>query len=222
MRHWLLVSACAVLGAVLAVGAALQAPASYTVRMELFLASNGGSPQDRLQNGEYVRTRMTTYAGLVTSPVVLDAVRSGLGIPADERLVDDVSATNPLDTVLIQVTVVDSSAERAEAVAHEIARVADPVIGGLEAPNGGSPARVTVVGPPVAPLGPDGPSTKLFAAVGLLMGMVVGVGAGLLRDIRAKPRRSPNGRVNGVSVASAARQKQHEADVGPARGTGAP
>ena len=222
MRHWRLVAACAVLGAVLAIGVSLLVPPSYTARTELFLASTGGNPEDRAQNGAYIQNRMATYAGIVTSPVVLNVVRTNLDIPASERLSDDVTATNPLDTALIQITVVGSSAQRVEAVADEIGRVADSAIGRLEAETGGSPARISVVRPAVAPEGPDSPSQRLYAAIGLVLGLVVGAGAALLRDARAQRRQSSNGQVDGVPVVSASSTRHTGAEAGPARGTGQP
>jgi capsular polysaccharide biosynthesis protein len=219
-RHWRIVAVCAVLGAAIGLGGSMLVPPSYTVRTELFLASAGATPQDRLQNGEFIRTRVPTYASLVTSAAVLDVVRRNLNIPASEKQVaDDITATNPLNTVSIGITVTDSSARRAEAVAAEISSVADSVIAGLETEAGGaSPVRVAVVTPAVAPTGPDGPSRKLYAALGIFGGILVGAGAGLLRDARAQRRRSANSQVNGVPLAAS--RTRHDSDVGSALGTG--
>lgn len=227
VRHWLLVAACALLGAVAAVGVSLLVPESYTVQTKLFLVSTGGNPEDRLQNGEYIRSRMASYPGIVTAPVVLDVVRENLGIPdGDERLVDEVSATNPLDTALIVITITDSSAERAEAVAAQIGPAADSVIAQLEGEAGGTPVRVAVVEPAVVPTQPASPSQKVYAAIGLVVGVLAGAGAGWLRDARPQRqdarthgrRRSSNGRRNGVPIVAASGSWLTHADVGQARG----
>lgn len=224
VRHWRLVTSFAVVGAVLGLSVSFLVTPSYTVRTELFVTGTGTTAQDRLQNGEYVRNRIPTYAGLVTSPVVLDVVRENLSIPASERTVaDDVTAANPIQTAFIDVTVVDSSPERAKAVGDEIGRVANSVIAGLENESGGdSPVHVEVVQPAVLPTRPDSPSKKLYAAFGLVVGVLVGAGAGLVRDARAQRRRSSNGQVNGLPIPPAASTRQIDAGVGPAHGTGKP
>ena len=134
---------------------------------------------------------------MIDSQEVLEAVRTKLGLPQSQEggyldLADDISATNPLDTLIIEVTVKDSSPERAQAVAAAIGDVYDSVVGGIESParRQQSPVRITVVSPAALPTKQDSPSRKLYAAAGLLVGAAVGAGVAWLLDRRRarKPR----------------------------------
>lgn len=185
-KHPLLVAASAVLCAAVAVGVAFLLPQTYSVRTELFVSSTGTTSAERVQNGEYARNRVSSYAGLVNSPAVLDVVRDNLGLTVPYyALADDIDASNPLDTALIDITVRDGSAERALAVADQISRVMGPVVTGLESSDGGaSPVKVSVVRPPALPTGSDNLSKKLFALAGLVAGAALGLGAAHLRETR--------------------------------------
>jgi succinoglycan biosynthesis transport protein ExoP len=225
VRRWRLVALFAVLGVAVALGLTLVVSPTYVVRSELFVSGAGQNVEERLRNGEYIRNRIASYAGLVTSPAVLEVVRDDLGIPADEEPVaDSVTATNPLETALIHITVEDSSAERATAVSEQIGRVANSVIGQLETTEAGSsPANVTVVSPAIQPLRPESPSRKVYALTGLVVGTALGVGAGFLRDVRAQRRGSPADEVQRApAVRAPGSRHAHEVGALPTQGTGPP
>lgn len=196
-RHWLLAAACAVLGAVIAVWLALfVVTPSYSATVTLYVSGAGTTADDRLQSGEYARAHVASYAEMVDSNDVLVAVRDNLGLPQPQDgsyrdLADRISAENPLDTLIIAVTVEDSSPQRAQAVAAAIGEVYDSVVARLESPSSAkqSPVRIRVVSPPALPTAYDSPSKKLYAVAGLLAGLAVGAGAGWLLELWSATRR---------------------------------
>ncbi len=196
-RHWVVCAVCAVVGAAIATSLAMfVVTPSYSASMRLYVSGTGATADDRWTNGEYARTHVASYAEMIDSQEVLEAVRTKLGLPQSQEggyldLADDISATNPLDTLIIEVTVKDSSPERAQAVAAAIGDVYDSVVGGIESParRQQSPVRITVVSPAALPTKQDSPSRKLYAAAGLLVGAAVGAGVAWLLD-RRRARKS--------------------------------
>lgn len=191
---------CAMLGATTALCLALfVVTPSYSATLKLYVSGAGSTADDRLQSGEYARTHVASYADLVDSDDVLSAVRDSLGLPLSQDgsyrdLADDISASNPLNTLIIDVTVKDASPQRAQAVAAAIGQVYDPVVARLESPSSGkgSPVRINVVTPAAVPVSKDSPSAKLYAAVGLLAGVSLGIGAAWLLELGqlTRPHRS--------------------------------
>jgi len=196
-RHWLLTAVCAVLGVMISVSLALfVVTPSYSATVKLYVSGTGATFDDRLQSGEYVRTHVASYADMIDSNDVLVAVRDDLGLPQSRDggyrdLADGISAENPLGTSIINVTVQDSSPERAQSVAAAIGRVYNSVVVRLESPSSEkqSPVRLNVVSPPALPTAQDSPSKKLYAAAGLLAGIAVAAGAAWLLELRPATRR---------------------------------
>lgn len=198
-RHWSLIVASVALCVTIAASALFFLPPSYSATVKLYVSGTGATASDRLSNGEYARTRISSYADLVNSNELLQAVRDNLASSGGEGqgdLADSISASNPLDTLIIDVTVQDSSPEQAQAVAAATGRVYDSVVARLENPSGGSesPVRINVVSPPNLPTAKDSPSGKLYTAVGLFVGLAVGAAVAWLLELRQ--RRQHRVRVN--------------------------
>lgn len=188
-RHRLLTVVCAVLGISIGLSVALfVVTPSYSANVKLYVSGTGATANERLQNGEYARSHVASYADMSNSSDVLVAVRDRLGIPQSSDgsyrdLADSISASNPLGTLIIDVTVKDSSPGQAQAVAAAIGQVYDSVVARLEGQSQ-SPVRISVVNPPALPTAQDSPSRELYAAAGLLAGIAVGAGVAWLLEGR--------------------------------------
>jgi non-specific protein-tyrosine kinase len=110
-------------------------------------------------------------------------VAEGLGIPAEE-LAGKVSADAPLDTVLLNITVTDEFPERAQQIAAAVADEVVTLIPELETPDGQAqaPVKVTVIKEASLPGAPSSPRPLVNLALGLLVGLAIGVGAAVLRE----------------------------------------
>ncbi|SDF23092.1 Capsular polysaccharide biosynthesis protein [Blastococcus fimeti] len=214
VRFWALIAVVACLGGAAGFAAASRVTPTYTATTQLVLSGTGQNAEARVQNGEYVRARMSTYSALMTSSSVLEIVRANLDIPQAELTVaDSLTSTNPIDTFLIDITVTDTSRLRALAVAREIGLVANTVISDLETrTTPGSPAAAEVVRAPFAPEQPDGVQ-RTYVALGTIAGALVGVGLALVWDARRRRRVASNGHLNGVPLTATRNRLAEVADV---------
>jgi capsular polysaccharide biosynthesis protein len=136
---------------------------------------------------------VSSYADLAESPAVLDLVRAEMELPPRRGvLADEVTASNPLETLLIDVEVQHSSPRRAQEVAYWIGQVLNTVVAELEttATSDGSPVRISVVRPATVPTKADGLPPIFLAAAGLGLGLLVGLAAAQLAESRGKSRLS--------------------------------
>jgi capsular polysaccharide biosynthesis protein len=190
-RHALLIVTCVLLGgaAATAVATFLITP-SYLVTTKLYVSGAGTDPDERLKNGEYARTHVSSYTDMIDSNDLLQAVRRKMNLPLSDHggyqdLADSITATNPLETVVIYVYVQDSSPTRAQAVAQAIGEVYDPVVADVESASGkASPVRIRVYSTPSVPTAPHSPSRKVYLAAGLALGLAIGAALSWLLDLR--------------------------------------
>jgi polysaccharide biosynthesis transport protein len=186
-EQWIAVVALTVLGTLGAgTWSMLQTP-QYQAEAQLFVSvtSTTGSLGDLTQGSTFTQARVKSYTDLLTSPQVLTPVIKQLSLDTTpSELGRQVSATNPLDTVLIDVTVTDPSPARAADIANSISTQFPTFVDGLETPDRQttSPVKVSLTRAAVPPAGAVSPRKALNLALGLLVGLGLGVGAAVLRD----------------------------------------
>jgi capsular exopolysaccharide synthesis family protein len=185
-RNLTVMAVCLVAGVTLGGFLALSQPASYTTHTRLFVSSNGSDSTDTLlQNSNLVLDRVPSYATLVNSPLVLSQVAQRLPAESVESMAGRITATNPLQTALIEITVRDTTARRAYDLAAAVSAVVMSVVPRLEtAATGFVPIKITLVSQPELPARPDlepaGSRLGLGILLGLLLGTVIAVGRELL------------------------------------------
>ena len=187
-RQWLVVlllAALSVGGA--AIFTARQTP-TYAATTQLFVSVHSAQMADISQMTEgstFIQQRVKSYADIVSSPKVLELVRAQLALatPAD-GLSRQVTVDSPLDTVLLNITVTDPVPTRAAAIANEIARQFPSVVAEIETRPGADRSPVTVTPTRMAsvPAAPISPRVPLNIALGLLVGLGLGIAAAVLRD----------------------------------------
>lgn len=186
-KRWRLIALCTLLAVAAALTATLVATPMYRASAQLFVstASSEGSISGLQQGGQFAQQRVKSYADIVDSRRVTDAVVEQLRLDVDGReLAAQVEASAPLDTVLINVDVTDEDPARARDIANAVAQRFTVVAPELETPEGEqmSPVKVSVVRTADFPETPVSPRPKLNIALGLLVGLAVGVGAAVLRE----------------------------------------
>ncbi len=186
-KRWVSIFVLTVLAVGAAVGASLLMTPTYVATTQVYVSVQGGTTTaDMLQGSNFTQQQVTSYAELVTSPLVLNPViaTTGLDMRA-ETLATHVTASSPLNTSLIDISVSDTNPAIAAALAQAISVKFTQVIAALETPASGGPStvKVSIVSDAVAPEKPASPNPKLNVALGLLVGLALGVGFAVLRAV---------------------------------------
>jgi capsular exopolysaccharide synthesis family protein len=187
-RQWFVVLLLAALGVGGAAAYTARQTPMYSASTQLFVSTTSMSSTDisqMSQGSDFIQQRVKSYADVITSPDVLDAVIQRLRLPVTaSQLAGQVSVDSPLDTVLLNVSVTDSSGARAAAIANAIAGQFPDFIAQLETPTGQatSPVKITATQMATVPGAPVSPRVPLNIALGLLVGLGLGIGAAVLRD----------------------------------------
>src|SRR5919204_2905816 len=147
--HWVLMvlSVLACTGA--AAWLAWTRTPTYAAQAQLFVSTSGG-PIDlsqTYQGGLFAQQRVQSYARIVASPPVAQAVIKQLGLKETvPQLQARIDASVPTDTVLIDITAKDHSPRRAKGIADAVGQRFSEFVNTLETPQGQqrSPVKVTL------------------------------------------------------------------------------
>lgn len=184
-RNWSVVVAFTLAGLLGAGAASILVQPTYEADTQLFVSiQNSGSVQELAQGNTFSQARVQSYVKTVGTPTVLQPVIDSLGLQVTPKeLASQVSASTDINTVLITVSVLDTSPVQAAAIAQAVADSLIKAVDSLEKPEAGgsSPVRLSVVTPATAPIGPSAPNTKLNLALGTFVGLILGVATAVLR-----------------------------------------
>lgn len=185
-RYWLVIVTFVLLGLLVGGAASVLTRPTYAAETQLFVAiQSSGSVQDLQQGNTFSQARVQSYVKTIDSPIVLEPVIDSLGLATTaEVLASQVSATTDANTVLINISVTDSSAVQAAAIAQSVATSLVNAVDTLEKPQTGgtSPVRLSIIKPATAPTTPSAPNTRLNLILGLFSGVAVGCGFAVLRS----------------------------------------
>lgn len=186
-KRWRLVALCTLLALGGAAGATLMTTPVYSAQAQLFISAS--SPVSDLnsayQGGSFTLQRVKSYADIVSTPPVTQPVIDSLGLDVTpQELANRIKATNPLDTVLLEISVSDPDPRLARDITNAVASQFTQVVRRLETPTGGGRplVKVTLVKAAETPEQPDSPRPTLNLALGLLVGLAIGVGGAVLRE----------------------------------------
>jgi non-specific protein-tyrosine kinase len=126
-----------------------------------------------VQGSSFSQQRVKSYAQIVNGPETLRPVIASLKLPYSyEKLAKNVTATAPLDTVLISVTVSDPNAYLAARIANAVGQQFAVTANSLEVSGStnSSAIKVSMVKSASLPKSPSSPKTALNLLLGLILG----------------------------------------------------
>ena len=195
VRRWIVVALGLLLGLGGGVALALLTPSQYTATATLYVSSQSGENlQQAYQGAQLSEQRVKSYTELVTGWRVLQEAGSRLTPPlAADDLADRVTAGSELDSVLIDVTVRDTSAARSAEIADAVGAAMTVVVNDLERPRDPRavpPVELRVVNPAVVPTAPSSAGLATYLLLGGLVGLLAGYGLALVLHVLDRSVRS--------------------------------
>ena len=166
-------------------------PPKYTATAEAFATYAGQSGETQTTNdmssgANYLNTQIKTYPELVKTEAVLQPVIKDLGLDMTTTdLAGVVTATNPTNTFMVDISAEVGDPQQAADIANSVAKnLSDQISSDLyNSSSSGSPIKLTVVQKAQTPTGQSSPNIPLYLAAGLILGLIVGIGVALLKDI---------------------------------------
>ncbi|KIC59365.1 polysaccharide biosynthesis tyrosine autokinase [Microbacterium hominis] len=194
-KNWLVIVVLTLLGLGAAAGYSLTRTPIYESASTVFVSTQSGNTAQELQQGSsFAQARINTYVGLTTTPVVLNPVIADLGLARTaEDLAKDVKASAALNSTLITITVSDPDAVQAAKIANAIAASLASAVPQLEpeSNSGASAIRLSRVSDAQPALKPSSPNVPLNLALGVLVGLALGIGVAVLRTTLDNRVRTP-------------------------------
>ncbi|MCU1424833.1 MAG: chromosome partitioning protein [Microbacteriaceae bacterium] len=189
-KYWILVVTCTLVGVAGGAAATLIATPRYEASTELFVSVQGAgetSSGDLVQGSSAAQQKVRSYVLIANSPRVLDPVIEKLDLDTTAaQLASRVTASSPVNTVVIEIAVNDTDAVTAANIANAVgASFIDVVVNELESVDNGTTSLVKMqsIEPAVVPSAPYSPRTTINLLLGMLAGLAAGLGAAILRTV---------------------------------------
>lgn len=186
-RHWVAVLLAAVLGFTLAFGWVSTKPKVYQSASRLFVTAPK-SETSLSQGGIYAIDRAAAYAALVKGyDFTSAAIKTENLDMTPAELSGRIWAAVEVNTPVITIAATAPTAAEAQRLTEQMADALVAYVPKLETPSTSSlsktPMKVSVVDDAFLPTAPIAPGVKKYVAVGLLMGLVLGSGYAVLREL---------------------------------------
>lgn len=166
-------------------------PPKYTATAEIFASysSQSGSQQsssDMNSGASYLSTQIKTYPSLVKTQAILKPVITDLNLDVTvDELADMVTATNPTNTFMVDISVENGDAALSARIANSVANnLAERISSTLYSGDGDtSLIKLSVVQPASVPDSPSVPKIPLYLAAGFVLALVLAIAVALVKDM---------------------------------------
>jgi tyrosine-protein kinase len=185
--RWLIICATAAVGVASAVAVTLLTTPLYQASTRLFVSTSttSGDASEIYSGNLSSQQRVLSYTKLLTGETLAQRTIDKLQLDMTaEDLRKEVRATAAPNTVLIDVSVLDPSPDRARDIADALSDEFVVMVRELETPlDGATPAARVVVEQHATVLDhPTVPKTTRNIAIGVALGLMLGIGLAVLRD----------------------------------------
>ncbi len=194
-KGWPLVLACIVLGTTIGVILTATTTTVYQANVQVFVATSSTDSATQLEQGNtFTQDRVQSYTSIANSPAVVGPVIDRLGLHLTQpQLAGKINADAPQNKVLINLHVTDHNPQQAARLANAVAAQFNTVVQNTEqtGADGKPVVKLTVIHPATVPGSPTKPSKLIDIGLGLLVGVLVGLGLVVLRDVLDNTVKSP-------------------------------
>lgn len=195
-RGWALILACLVLGVALAVTLTVTTKKVYEANVQVFVATSANDdPAELAAGNSFTSLRVQSYTSIATSPDVTSPVVKKLKLAMTQaQLANKISADAPQNKVLVNLHVTDWNPVQAARLANAVAAEFSSVVEQTEQKdaNGDPVVKLTVIHPATVPGVPIKPRKEVNIALGFVLGLLLGVGIVVLRDVLDNTVKGPD------------------------------
>jgi capsular exopolysaccharide synthesis family protein len=166
----------------------VMSPKKYTASSELYatynsVTSNSESVTDINTAGSYISSQIKSYPTLAKTEAVLQPVIDEFSL---DSTVDDlgelITVSNPTNTMLVNIEVETTNPEQSQQIANAVAESLSDVVSSTLYSGANSPVKLAVVQKATTPESPSSPNLKMNLAIGVILGLMAGIAAALIRD----------------------------------------
>lgn len=212
--RWRIIVAMMVLAVSSGAALSLTATPTYESSARVFIssASSASDLGAQMAANVYAQQKVLSYASVAASSSMAARVIDDLDLDADPaELASRVKTAVEYGTVLITITVRDSSAERAADITESIIDNYNDLLAKIDsAASGGAPIEISVMEHPSVPSSPASPQIALNIAASLVVGLLLGLALAALRDLLDDTVKSGTDALGGVPVVGSIAERPRE------------
>ncbi len=186
-KGWPILLTLLTLGVAGGIGLTVASDKVYQSTVQVFVAtSTSTDPSQLAQGNTFTQERVQSYTSIANAPAVTTPVIAQLRLRlTPDQLATKITADAPLNKVLINLHVIDPSPIQAARIANAVAKQFNQVVQRTEQTDGsGKPVvKLTVIHPGTVPSAPIKPNKIVNLGLGLVVGLLLGVGVVVLRDL---------------------------------------
>ena len=186
-KYWRSATAFTLCAIALAALATFFMKPMYTSGASLFFSVRSVGSVGELNAGStYAESQVQSFAKVARSDMVLQPVIDELGLDKTvAELAEDITVTIPAKTATLDLAAEAETPELARDIAAGVATQLIASVDELSPPtaDGTKPVMATVIKQPTVPEAPSSPNVPRTLLLGALVGLLLGVGQALLRDV---------------------------------------
>jgi len=185
-QRWVAILLATLLGGIAGFAIAKSTAPTYQSTSEVFVGvSSSSSVSDLAQGSAFTQNVVQSYAQIASSPIVLNPVIEELGLDSSAKdLARSLEVNTPLNTFTIQMIVTSSDRVLAAEIANAIADQLPLTIKDLMPLKDDSQAiKITQTSEALPANWPISPNTKFSTAIGLGIGLLLGLAYAVLRSV---------------------------------------
>ena len=185
-RRWRVIATIVGLAVTIALSLTLGSTPQYSSTARLFVSTPPGDGTQTYQGGLFAAQRVMSYADLAKGEKLSERVADTLRLSVDPAELSQRITTNVLpETVILEISTSDPNPRVAQRLTQTVAEQLTTLVKNLETPPGTRipPVTATIVDPASFPETPVSPKPSQNLVLAVLVGLLLGVGAALLREV---------------------------------------